>query len=100
MDQRSRALRYGACLILVLAGLACGAAVPGSAGGTICTGLVGVGLVVAMSLIFHEVGLSEDRERAQREPSAPETGPGAGRRRIIRRAGRSERMRDHPRRLR
>ena len=99
MDQRSRALRYGACLILIFAGLACGAAVPGSAGGTICTGLVGVGLVGVMSLIFYEVGLSEDRDRAKRVPPVPDSPPPAARRRI-RRPERSERMRDHPRRLR
>ena len=72
---------------------------PGSAGGTICTGLVGVGLVGVMSLIFYEVGLSEDRDRAKRAPSVPDPQPPTDRRRV-RRPARSERMRDHPRRLR
>ncbi|MGA9859309.1 MAG: hypothetical protein WBQ18_15700 [Solirubrobacteraceae bacterium] len=97
MTRRSRALRYGACVFLVLAGVACGAAIPGGTGGTICTGLVGVGLVGLMSLVFYEVGLSEDRERAA-SPAAPER-PGSSRRPSRRSRG-PERVRDHPRRLR
>lgn len=68
----ARALRYGAAGVLIVAGVACGALVPGTAGGTVATVLIGLGLVVAVSLVFYEVGLTEDRDRAQRSE-----GPGA-----------------------
>lgn len=66
MSRRTRILRYGVSIAVVLAGVACGAVIPGSAGGTAATVLVGIGLVGVVSLIFYEVGLTEDRERAQR----------------------------------
>lgn len=99
MTRRSRALRYGACVFLVLAGVACGAAIPGGTGGTICTGLVGVGLVGLMSLVFYEVGLSEDRDRQRAAPPDLPERPAPSRRPSRRPRG-PERVRDHPRRLR
>ena len=65
LTRRWRGLRYGAALGLVLVGVACGATIPGTVGGTLATGLIGVGLVGALSLVFYEVGLSEDRDRAR-----------------------------------
>jgi hypothetical protein len=65
MSPRTRALRYGASIAVALIGVACGALIPGSAGGTAATVLVGIGLVGVVSLIFYEVGLTEDRERAR-----------------------------------
>ena len=64
MSRRTRTLRYGASITVALVGVACGALIPGSAGGTAATVLVGIGLVGVVSLIFYEVGLTEDRERA------------------------------------
>jgi hypothetical protein len=49
---------------VALVGVACGATIPGTAGGTAATVLVGIGLVGIVSLIFYEVGLTEDRDRA------------------------------------
>ena len=49
---------------MALVGVACGATIPGTAGGTAATVLVGIGLVGIVSLIFYEVGLTEDRDRA------------------------------------
>jgi hypothetical protein len=67
MSRRARTLRYGVSIALVLAGVACGALIPGSAGGTSATVLVGIGLVGVVSLLFYEVGLTEDRERARQQ---------------------------------
>lgn len=66
MSRRTRILRYGASIAVALLGVACGALIPGSAGGTAATVLVGIGLVGVVSLMFYEVGLTEDRERAAR----------------------------------
>ena len=73
---------------MALVGVACGALIPGSAGGTAATVLVGIGLVGVVSLIFYEVGLTEDRERArqrgtgegsERPPREPGSGEGSER---------------------
>jgi hypothetical protein len=71
---RGRILRYGVSIAVTLAGVACGAVIPGSAGGTAATVLVGIGLVGVVSLIFYEVGLTEDRERAQQQARGDRTG--------------------------
>ena len=64
MSRRTRTLRYGISIAVALVGVACGALIPGTAGGTAATVLVGIGLVGVVSLIFYEVGLTEDRDRA------------------------------------
>ncbi len=66
-DGRARVARYGASIAVALIGVACGAIIPGTAGGTAATVLVGIGLVGVVSLIFYDVGLTEDRDRAARE---------------------------------
>ena len=63
MSRRTRTLRYGAAIAVALVGVVCGAIIPGTAGGTAATVLVGIGLVGIVSLIFYEVGLTEDRDR-------------------------------------
>jgi len=68
--RRSRLLAFGAAAVLVLAGLACAAFVPGVLGGALATALIGIGLVLATSLVFFEIGLSEDRERELEEADA------------------------------
>jgi hypothetical protein len=121
-----RTLRYGASIVVALVGVACGALIPGTAGGTAATVLVGIGLVGVVSLIFYEVGLTEDRdreadarrrsavEREQRPPLEPganrapgathepgePSGPGAPRRHQDGRARRLDRRRGQRRRLR
>jgi hypothetical protein len=56
--------------VLVVAGLACAGFVPGLLGGALATALIGIGLVLATSLVFFEIGLSEDRERELEEAEA------------------------------
>lgn len=63
MSRRTRTRRYGASIVVALVGVACGALIPGTAGGTAATVLVGIGLVGLVSLLFYEVGLTEERER-------------------------------------
>ena len=63
MSRQTRTRRYGASIAIALVGVACGALIPGTVGGTAATVLVGIGLVGVVSLIFYEVGLTEDRER-------------------------------------
>jgi hypothetical protein len=75
MSRRARTLRYGVSIALILAGVACGALISGSAGGTAATVLVGIGLVGVVSLLFYEVGLTEDRDRARQQGKGePDTG--------------------------
>jgi hypothetical protein len=61
VSRQARIIRYGACIAVVLVGVACGVFIPGTAGGTAATVLVGIGLVGVVSLLFYEVGLTEDR---------------------------------------
>jgi hypothetical protein len=76
VTRRWRTLRYGAAIGLALVGVACGATIPGTLGGTLATALIGVGLVGVLSLVFYEVGLSEDRDRAaRRRPARPPEQP-------------------------
>ncbi|MFZ0042532.1 MAG: hypothetical protein WAK93_14565, partial [Solirubrobacteraceae bacterium] len=50
----------------------------GTLGGTLATVLIGLGLVLAVSLVFYEVGLTEDRDRAEHPPpGGPEADHGA-----------------------
>jgi hypothetical protein len=72
LTRRWRTLRYGAAVGLAVVGVACGVTIPGTLGGTLATALIGVGLVGVLSLVFYEIGLSEDRDRAARRPP---TGP-------------------------
>ena len=60
-------MRYAAAIVVVVIGVLCGAIIPGTLGGTICTAIVGIGLVAVISFIFYDVGLTEDRDRARQE---------------------------------
>jgi hypothetical protein len=101
LTRRWRTRRYGAAIALTVVGVACGATIPGTLGGTLATALIGIGLVGVVSLVFYEVGLSEDRDRAARRPPddapAPPEHPGSRARPTPRRP---ERSRGHRRRLR
>lgn len=103
MTRRWRTLRYGGSIAVALAGVACGATIPGTLGGTLATVLIGLGLIGVLSLVFYEVGLSEDRERAGRRlpdepprPAAPQHPATRGRPA----PRRPERLRGQRRRLR
>jgi hypothetical protein len=86
MRRRNRLLSFGACaLALVLAAIA-GPAVGGITGEAIAIALACVGGIAIVSLVFLEIGLSEDRERAATRASEP--------------AERKRRLRPPPRRRR
>ena len=99
MTTRWRIFGFGASALLVVAGVAGAISVSGTLGQVLAFVLISLGLVLATSLVFFEVGLSEDRERARsaRPPPRPlrsERGSsGPPRRRL-------DRMRGRPRRLR
>jgi hypothetical protein len=78
VSRGTRTLRYGASIAVALVGVGCGVLIPGSAGGTAATVLVGIGLVGVVSLIFYEVGLTEDRERAAQRDTEAETERASG----------------------
>jgi hypothetical protein len=53
-------------LVLIALGAIAALAIPGAAGTAAAIVLVGTGCVVAVSLVFWEVGRSEDEERRRR----------------------------------
>jgi hypothetical protein len=70
-----RALLYWAAIVVVVIGVICGATIPGTLGGTICTAIVGIGLIAIVSMVFYDVGLTEDRDRERsRRRLDPEDG--------------------------
>ena len=71
MTPRNRLLSFGACVLaLVLAAIA-GPLLGGITGEAVAIALASIGAIGIVSLIFLEVGLSEDRERArERRPPA------------------------------
>jgi hypothetical protein len=64
----ARIASFGSAGVLVIAGAACAALLSGVAGQILAMVLVGLGLILATALVFLEVGLSEDRERARAAP--------------------------------
>jgi O-antigen/teichoic acid export membrane protein len=59
-------LRFGAAALLIVAGAICALAIGGVVGDALGIGLVAVGLVAVVSLVFYEIGLGEDRDRERR----------------------------------
>ncbi len=53
--------------MLVLVGAICGAVIGGTVGQLLALGFIAVGLIWALSLVFLEVGLSEDRDRVREQ---------------------------------
>jgi hypothetical protein len=64
---RSRILAFGSAVALVLAGGVCAVLIGGVTGQVLTIVLLSAGLGGAVLLVFLEVGLSEDRERARDE---------------------------------
>jgi hypothetical protein len=93
--------------MLVVAGAICAALLSSGVGQVLGLILIGLGLVLATGLVFLEVGLSEDRERAREEHERVRDDRQQPRRttsQLSLRAGRLKRpdlgrSRDHPRRL-
>jgi len=71
MTRQDRFLSFGLAAALVVAGAVCAALISGGPGQILALALIGVGLVLATSLVFLEVGLSEDRERARERKPRP-----------------------------
>ena len=69
MTSRARLLSFGAAAVLIVLGAIAGPVLGGITGEAVAIALLSVGAIAAISLVFLEVGLSEDRERA-RERSA------------------------------
>ena len=108
MSRRSRIVGFGSAGVLVVAGIACAFAFSGSLGQNLAFVLVALGLVLATSLVFYEVGLTEDRARVRedkarrREEEQRERDDAAKRGHPPERSSRIrlDRMRGRPRRLR
>ena len=96
MTRRARIGVYASTALLIIAGAVCAAAFGGGTGQFVGFLLIGAGLIIATGLVFLEVGLSEDRERARERDAAPDKRPaGSGRLKTPR----VERSRGHRRRL-
>jgi hypothetical protein len=67
MARRTRALAFGSAAALVVAGALCAVLIDGVTGEVLAITLATVGLGGALLLLFLEVGLSEDRDRAADE---------------------------------
>ena len=97
MSRRSRVLAFGSAGALVVAGAVCAAVIGGGTGQILALVLIGLGLVAATSLVFLEVGLSEDRALMREERERHQRA--SQRRDISPRQSRLERMRGQRRRL-
>jgi hypothetical protein len=76
VTKRSRIVAFGSAGLLLVAGALCAAVVGGETGEVLAMVLIGLGLVAATSLVFLEVGLSEDRERARERKAQRPAGDG------------------------
>jgi len=103
VSRRSRIASFGSAGLLVIAGAVFAAVIGGEPGEILALVLIGLGCVAATSLVFLEVGLSEDRERTrdedQRARDQAERAAKHPDRRGVRDRPRLDRMRGHPRRL-
>ena len=75
MSTRSRIIASASAVGLIVAGVACAALVGGSTGPILAIVLIGGAFVLGTSLVFFEVGLSEDRARALEQRRASRTHP-------------------------
>jgi hypothetical protein len=70
LSRRNRIVAYGSAGLLVVAGVVCAAVIVTEVGEILATVFVGLGLIGVIGLVFLEVGLSEDRERAREQRRA------------------------------
>ena len=92
MSRRSRIVGFGSAGLLVLAGVVCAIAVSGGLGQVLALVLISLGCVEAVSLVFAEVGFSEDRERAREAERAARRSARPAPRRLDRMRGRRRRL--------
>jgi hypothetical protein len=62
-----RIVAFGSTAALVIAGAACAALVEGLTGEVLTIGLMSAGFAGALLLVFLEIGLGEERDRAREE---------------------------------
>jgi len=67
MTRRSRIVGFGSAALLAVLGAVCAAVFSPGLGEDLALVLISLGAVLAVSLVFLEVGFSEDRERAREE---------------------------------
>jgi hypothetical protein len=67
VSRRSRIVGFGSAALLVVAGGVCTVVLAAGLGQDLALGVLGLGVVEAVSLVFLEVGFSEDRARAREE---------------------------------
>ena len=67
MSQRARIVLFGFAGVLVIAGGACAALVGGLTGEVLTIVLISGGLVAGLLLIFLDIGLGEEHDRARDE---------------------------------
>lgn len=102
MSRRTRIVAFGSAGLLIAAGVVSAAVIGGGTGETLALVLIGLGLVQMTSLVFLEIGLSEDRERDRAgrcdrgRPLDSQTRSD----RLARARHRRDRMRSHRRRIR
>jgi hypothetical protein len=65
VGRKSRIIGYGGSLLLVALGTVVAVVRTDTLGMASAVALVSIGLIAATSLVFYEVGLSEDRDRAR-----------------------------------
>ena len=83
MSSRNRVLSFGGSALVVVLGVVIALAANGTAGEAVSLSLISLGSIAIVSLVFLEVGLSEDRERERERSQARERErrPPLGRRR-------------------
>jgi hypothetical protein len=67
VSPRWRILAFGSAAALVVAGAVCAALVGGATGEVLTVALMSLGFGGAVLLVFLEIGLGEERERAEEE---------------------------------
>jgi hypothetical protein len=72
MSSRNRVLSFGGSALAIVLGGVISLVVHGIAGEAVSLSLVSLGAIAIVSLLFLEVGLSEDRERERERSDARE----------------------------
>jgi len=72
MSSRNRVLSFGGSALVIVLGGVIALIVNGTTGEAISLALVSLGSIAIVSLVFLEVGLSEDRERERERSDARE----------------------------
>jgi hypothetical protein len=93
----ARWVGYGGAAALVVIGVLCAVLISGGTGPVLAIAFIGVGLVAAVSMVFAEIGFSEDRD-LDREARVRARATRADERRV-RRPSRLDRRRGQRRRL-